>query len=105
MNLNEKERKEKSSGQHTDPSHSSIFGIYTTIKIPYVEGVSDKIRKKCARFGVRTVFNKSTTLRNILTKVKPPEDKRLRTKIASTKSLVNVGKFTQVNLAAPYLFA
>ena len=42
-----------------------------TIQIPYVSNVSESIKRICHNFGVRTIFNRSTNLRSILTKIKP----------------------------------
>ena len=40
--------------------------------IPYVSGVSERIRKACERFDLRVVFKSGPTLRSLLTKVKDP---------------------------------
>ena len=40
--------------------------------LPYVAGVSERIRKVCRDFNIRTVFRSGPTLRNLLTKVKDP---------------------------------
>ena len=43
-----------------------------TAFLPYVAGVSERIRKVCRDFNIRTVFKSGPTLRNLLTKVKDP---------------------------------
>ena len=40
--------------------------------LPYVAGVSERIRKVCRDFNIRTMFKSGPTLRSILTKVKDP---------------------------------
>ena len=40
--------------------------------IPYVSGVSERIRKACEKFDLRVVFKSGPTLRSLLTKVKDP---------------------------------
>ena len=40
--------------------------------LPYVAGVSERIRKVCRDFNIRTVFKSGPTLRSLLTKVKDP---------------------------------
>ena len=39
---------------------------------PYMAGVSERIRKVCRDFNIRTVFKSGPTLRSLLTKVKDP---------------------------------
>jgi uncharacterized FlaG/YvyC family protein len=38
--------------------------------IPYVSGVSERIRKACEKFDLRVIFKSDPTLRSPLTKVK-----------------------------------
>ena len=40
--------------------------------LPYVAGVSERIRKACQDFNIRAVFKSGPTLRSLLTKVKDP---------------------------------
>ena len=40
--------------------------------IPYVSGVSERIRKACEKFNLRVVFKSGPTLRSLFTKVKDP---------------------------------
>ena len=40
--------------------------------LPYVAGISERIRKVCRDFNIRTVFKSRPTLRSLLTKVKDP---------------------------------
>ena len=42
-----------------------------TMVLPYVKGLSEKIRRLASKHNIRTAFKSSTTLRNVLTKVKP----------------------------------
>ena len=46
--------------------------------LPYVAGRSERIRKVCQDFNIRTVFKSGPTLRNLLTKAKDslPIDKQ-----------------------------
>ena len=43
-----------------------------TAFLPYVAGVSERIRRVCQDFNIRTVFRSGPTLRGLLTKVKDP---------------------------------
>ena len=40
--------------------------------IPYVAGVSERIRKACEKFNLKVVFKSGPTLRSLLTRVKDP---------------------------------
>ena len=42
--------------------------------IPYVRGVSEKIKRICSKVGIRVMFRSGRTLRSLLTKVKPRKD-------------------------------
>ena len=42
------------------------------VVIPYVSGVSERIRKACERFNLKVVFKSGPTLRSLLTRVKDP---------------------------------
>ena len=42
------------------------------VTIPYVSGVSERIRKACEKFGLKVVFKSGPTLRSLLTRVKDP---------------------------------
>ena len=44
---------------------------YTNLTIPYIAGMSDKIKRIGNKFNVRTVFKTKDTLRSILTRTKP----------------------------------
>ena len=46
-----------------------------TVSLPYSRGLSEKIRRICGRYNIRTVFRSDTTLRRTLTKVRPPTPK------------------------------
>ena len=43
--------------------------------IPYVSGVSERIRKACEKYNFNIVFKSGPTLRSLLTKVKDPLSK------------------------------
>ena len=43
-----------------------------TVHLPYVAGVSERIRRVCRDFNIRAVFKSGPTLRSLLTKVKDP---------------------------------
>ena len=43
----------------------------TTICLPYVKSLSEKIRKICSPYDIKTIFTSSTTLRKYLCQVKP----------------------------------
>ena len=43
-----------------------------TLMLPYVAGVSERIRKACRSYNIRVVFRSGPTLRSLLTKVKDP---------------------------------
>ena len=47
----------------------------TTVVIPYVKGLSEKIQRIGRHYNLRTVFKSATTLRNQLTKTKPTTSK------------------------------
>ncbi len=50
----------------------------TIMTIPYVQGVSEKIKRVCYKEGIHVVFRSGKTLRSILTHVKPkPDDNNL----------------------------
>ena len=53
--------------------------LAATICLPYTRGLSEKVRRICGKYNIRTVFRSNTTLRQKLTKVKPPTTK-LQTK-------------------------
>ena len=40
--------------------------------IPYAPGISEKLRRIGNKYGIRTAFGSCTTLRNILTETRPP---------------------------------
>ena len=42
------------------------------VVIPYVSGVSERIRKACEKFNLKVVFKSGPTLRSLLTRVKDP---------------------------------
>ena len=46
-----------------------------TVSLPYNRGLSEKLRRICGAYNIRTVFRSTTTLRRSLTKVRPPTTK------------------------------
>ena len=49
-----------------------FFRKTVRFSIPYVAGVSERIRKLCQDFSIRVVFKSEPTLRRLLIKVKDP---------------------------------
>ena len=43
-----------------------------TVHLPYVAGVSERIRRVCRDFDIRAVFRSKPTLRSLLTRQRPP---------------------------------
>ena len=43
-----------------------------TVSLPYTKGLSEKIRRICKKYNIRTTFKSNNTLRRQLCKVKPP---------------------------------
>ena len=48
--------------------------IVATTSIPFVRGVSERIKRVCDKVGIKVFFRSGNTLRSMLTKVKPPPD-------------------------------
>ena len=46
----------------------------TTVCLPYVKGLAERIQKMCSPYDIRTVFTSSSTLRRYLFRVKPPTE-------------------------------
>ena len=65
--VNKRKRNTATDGEEQEP--------ITTASLPYCRGVSEKLRRICAKYNIRTVFNSETTLRRSLTRVKPPVPK------------------------------
>ena len=42
------------------------------VHLPYIAGVSERIRRVCRDFTIRVVFKSRPTIRSLLTKVKDP---------------------------------
>ena len=57
--------------------------------IPYVSGVSERIRKACEKYNLKIVFKSGPTLRSLLTKVKDPSPRR-NWQVWSTRSPASV---------------
>ena len=54
-----------------DGNTSKAEAPLTTVNLPYNKGLSEKIRRICAKYKIRTTFRSTTTLRGQLCKVKP----------------------------------
>ena len=46
----------------------------TTVCLPYVKGLAERIHKICSPYDIRTVFTSGSTLRRYLFRVKPPTE-------------------------------
>ena len=46
----------------------------TTVSLPYVKGLAERIQKTCSPYDIRTVFTSGSTLRRYLFRVKPPTE-------------------------------
>ena len=46
--------------------------MHTLMMLPYVAGISERIRNACRNHNIRVVFRSGPTFRSILTKVKDP---------------------------------
>ena len=46
----------------------------TTVCLPYVKGLAERIKKICSPYDIRTVFTSGSTLRRYLFRVKPPKE-------------------------------
>ena len=46
----------------------------TTVCLPYVKGLAERIQKICSPYDIRTVFTSVSTLRRYLFRVKPPTE-------------------------------
>ena len=46
----------------------------TTVCLPYVKGLAERIKKICSPYDIRTVFTSGSTLRRYLFRVKPPTE-------------------------------
>ena len=46
----------------------------TTVSLPYVKGLAEKIQKICSPYDIRTTFRSGLTLRKPLLWVKPPKE-------------------------------
>ena len=63
--------------------------------LPYVAGVSERIRKVCQDFNIQAVFKSGPTLRSLLTKVKIPF-RSTNSQISSTKYHAPAARCTSV---------
>ena len=46
----------------------------TTVCLPYVKGLAERIQKICSPYDIRTVFTSGSTLRRYIFRVKPPTE-------------------------------
>ncbi len=65
----------------------------------YVAGVSERIRKVCRDFNIRTVFRSGPTLRNLLTKAKDPS-RSTNNRTSSTRYCAPLERCTSAKLSA-----
>ena len=63
---------QKSKPRERDPEEAQGEGKPTLMMLPYVAGVSERIRKACRNYNIRVVFRSGPTFRSMLTKVKDP---------------------------------
>ena len=69
--------------------------------LPYVAGVSERIRKVCQDFNIRAVFKSGPTLHNLLTKVKDPL-RSTNSQMSSTKYHALAARCTSARPSAEY---
>ena len=62
--------------RQTDDDNETDKEKPPTAFLPYVAGMSERIRKMCQDFNIRTMFRSGPTLRGLLTKVKKPSPSR-----------------------------
>jgi len=67
----------------------------STAVLPYVEGLSEQLRRCLQQQGVRAVFKSETTLRSRLVRPKDPATKKTA---LFTEFPVNAAKFTSARL-------
>ena len=61
---------QESKPRERDPEEAQGEGKPTLIMLPYVAGVSERIRKACRNYNIKVVFRSGPTFRSMLTKVK-----------------------------------
>ena len=71
----------------------------TTVCLPYVKGLAERIKKICSQYDIRTVFTSGSTLRRYLFRVKPKRNSTWPITVF-TPSLAVVIKYTKVRLVA-----
>ena len=71
-----------------------------TVYLPYVAGISERIRRVCTDFHIRAVFKSGPTLHSLLTKVKDPfkDPSVQRSKQMSMKCHASVERCISVRL-------
>ena len=62
----------ESTPRERNPETEQGGGKPTIMMLPYVAGISERIRKACRSYDIRVVFRSGPTLRSMLTKVKDP---------------------------------
>ena len=63
---------QESKPQERDPEEAQGEGKPTLMMLPYVAGVSERIRKACRNYNIKVVFRSGPTFRSMLIKVKDP---------------------------------
>ena len=63
---------QESKPRERDPEEAQGEGKPTLMMLPYVAGVSERIRKACRNYNIKVVFRSGPTFRSMLTKVKDP---------------------------------
>ena len=63
---------QESKPRERDPEEAQGEGKPTLMMLPYVAGVSERIRKACRNYNIKVVFMSGPTFRSMLTKVKDP---------------------------------
>ena len=63
---------QESKPRERDPEEAQGEGKPTLMMLPYVAGVSERIRKTCRNYNIKVVFRSGPTFRSMLTKVKDP---------------------------------
>ena len=67
----------------------------TTVCLPYVKGLAERIKKICSTYDIRTVFTSGSTLQRYLFRVKPP------TEFNMTKNCCSFGKIYKGETGRP----
>ena len=63
-----------SAPRNLDRRIEDITRKLTTVCLPYVKGLAERIQKICSPYDIRTVFTSGSTLQRYLFRVKPPTE-------------------------------